>query len=169
MGRTGTAFVDSLRSKVDGKSIGAYPVDYPASWNFSKSASAGARDAGDRVAYMATNCPDTKMVLGGVSQGAGVIDLMTMGASSIGKFRSVPMPERLADHVAALAVFGNPSRNLAGGGPLSEISPLYSAKSIDLCAENDPFCSDGKNFLAHLSYVKNGMVDQAASFAASRL
>ena len=58
---------------------------------------------------------------------------------------------------------------MPGLGPLTAISPLYGAKIIDLCAPDDLFCSEGKSMTAHFSYVRDGMVDQAATFAASRL
>ena len=169
VGYFGQAFVDSLRPKVGGRSVEVYAVNYPASWGFSKSADAGAKDASAHVQYIAGNCPSTRMVLGGDSQGALVIDLITMGAVTLWSFTPAPMPPAVADHVGAVAVFGNPSRDFPGGGPLTAISPLYGPKAIDLCATGDPLCSRGTNFLAHLSYVQNGMVSQAAAFAASRL
>jgi cutinase len=169
IGWLGGAFVDSLRSKVGGIAVGVYAVNYPAGFDFSNSASAGAADANAHVQYMAANCPSTRMVLGGMSQGAGVIDLITMGAIPLLGLTPAPMPPEVADHVAAVAVFGNPSRDMPGLGPLTAISPLYGANTIDLCAPDDLFCSDGKSMTAHFSYVQNGMVDQAATFAASRL
>jgi cutinase len=169
VGYVGQAFVDSLRPNVGGRSVGVYAVNYPAAYDFSNSASAGAGDASAHVQYMAANCPNTRMVLGGMSQGAGVIDLITIGSIMVPGFTPAPMAPEVADHVAAVAVFGNPSRNLPGLGPLTAISPLYGAKTIDLCAPDDLFCSEGKSIIAHLSYVQNGMVSQAAAFAASRL
>jgi cutinase len=169
VGYFGKAFVDSLRPIVGGRSVGVYAVNYPATWNFSTSASSGAQDARAHVQYMAANCPSTRMVLGGNSQGAGVIDLITIGPRTVWFFTPAPMPPEVADHVAAVAVFGNPSRDVPGLGPLTAISPLYGPKAIDLCAPGDPFCSTGINYLAHFLYVQNGMVSQAASFAASRL
>lgn len=177
VGWVGQAFVDSLLPKVGGRSVRVYAVDYPASSDFSNSASAGAADASAHVQYMAANCPSTTMMLGGFSQGAGVIDLITIGAVPVEGFTPVPMPPQVADHVAAVAVFGNPSGNFPGLGPLTAISPLYGPKTIDLCAAGDPFCSPGipwkilwpTDQSAHLSYEQNGMVSQAADFAASRL
>jgi cutinase len=168
IGWLGQAFVDALRPLVGGRSVGVYAVDYPATYDFSNSASAGARDASTHVQYMAANCPNTRMVLGGNSQGAGVIDLITIGATSVPGFTPVPMPPEVADHVAAVAVFGNPAREIVGA-PLTAISPQYGPQTIDLCAPDDPFCSEGSNFLAHFAYVQNGMVSQAATFVASRL
>jgi cutinase len=167
VGYFGQAFLDSLRQQVGGRSVGAYAVNYLASWDYSSSASAGARDATNHVQYMAANCPSTRMVLGGISQGAGVIDLITIGARTIWFLTPAPIPPAVADHVAAVAVFGNPSRNVWGLGPLTAISPLFGSKAVDLCALGDPYCSRGNNLLAHFSYVQNGMVAQAATFAAN--
>jgi cutinase len=83
-----------------------------------------------------------------------------------------------ADHVAALALFGNPADRYLGA-PVSTVSPWYGAKSIDLCAPGDPICTPGGALAApthdemfsaaHLSYPSSGMPAQAAAFAASHL
>jgi cutinase-like protein len=169
VGFTGTAFVSSLRKKLIGKRISVYAVDYPASWNFSKSTSEGAVDANKHVQYVAGICPQTKIVLGGMSQGAGVIDLITIGDRTIWFFKPAPLPDTMVDHVSAIAVFGNPSRDLPTLGPLTKISPKYGHMTIDLCAAGDPHCSDGRNLFAHFAYPWNGMVDEAATFAARRV
>jgi len=169
LGWLGEAFVDSLRAKVAGQSVGAYGVNYSASFDFDVSAPQGASDAAGRVQWMADNCPDTKLVLGGNSQGAGVIDLLTVDPQPLGRFTPTPLPPQLADHIAAVAVFGNPLRDIRGAGPLPQMSSVYGPKTIDLCAAGDPFCSTGFNFPAHFSYVKNGMVEEAANFVAGRL
>jgi cutinase-like protein len=137
VGGVGQAFVDSLRSP------------------------AGARDASTHIQRMASNCPNIRMVLGGYSQGAGVIDIST-----------TEMPPQVADHVAATVLFGAPRSAFAdtlSPGPLPAIGPLYAAKTIDLCVPNDPICSNGWDMRAHGAYVETGMVNQAATFAASRL
>jgi cutinase len=171
VGIFGQAFVDSLRPQVGGRSLGVYAVNYPAtnkSNELANSASAGAKDASAHVEYMAANCPDTRMVLGGYSLGAAVIDLITATRVPPQGGIPAPMPPEVAHHVAAVAVFGNPwVRSL--GAPLTAISPLYGAKAIDLCNPGDPICSDGGDMSAHIGYVRSGMVNQAASFAASRL
>ncbi|UXA20382.1 cutinase family protein [Mycobacterium sp. SMC-4] len=169
LGTVGKAFVDSLKWKLLGKRVSAYAVNYPASWNFSKSTSDGAVDANKHVQYVAGMCPETKIVLGGMSQGAGVVDLILIGNRRIWFFTPAPLPDSMVNHVAAVAVFGNPARNVPGGGPLTAISPLYGNKSIDLCADGDPYCSRGRNFFAHFAYTHNGMIDEAATFAARRV
>ena len=170
LGDTGQAFVDALRSKVGGRSLAVYSVNYPASLDFDNSIPVGTADAARRVQWMADTCPDTKLVLSGVSQGAGVIDLITMDPHPLGQWTPTPMPAQLADHVAAVAVFGNPAGNIPGGGSLATMSSLYGAKTIDLCAPDDMYCwPGGQSFLAHVAYVQNGMVGQAADFVAGRL
>ena len=64
-----------------------------------------------------------------------------------------------------MAVFGNPSNRLSGG-PLTTLSPVYGARTIDLCNANDPVCSTGGDVSAHSLYVQSGMASQAASFVA---
>jgi cutinase len=99
-----------------------------------------------------------------------VIDVITSAAGVPLPFGLVPapMPPKVADHVAAVAVFGNPSSR-GPGGPLTAISPLYGAKAVDLCMPGDPVCSDGVDSSAHQQYGQSGMARQAATFAASRL
>ncbi len=161
VGGVGQAFIGSLRSQVSGRSVGVYAVNYPATDDFVRSSWAGAGDARAHVQSMVASCPNTRLVLGGYSQGAGVIDMTTDA-----------LPPQTADHVAAVAVFGNPESNFArtlGGGRLPTISPLYRPKTIDLCVPDDPICSEGRNATAHVLYVQSGMTNQAAAFVASRL
>ncbi len=158
----GQAFVDSLTSQVGGRSVGVYAVNYPANDDYHGSSSAGSADASAHIQDTVASCPNTKIVLGGYSQGATVIDLATNA-----------MPAPVADHVAAVALFGEPtsgfSSALYGGQPLPTLNPLYSGKTISLCAPDDPICSGGGNIIAHVSYIQSGMTNQAATFAANRL
>lgn len=178
VGGVGQVFVNSLRSQVSGRSIGVYHVNYPATEDWPPSASAGASDANAHVQSMVANCPNTKLVLGGYSQGAMVIDLITIARASVAGFNAATLSADDADHVAAVAVFGNPTDRYLGG-PISEISPWYGAKAIDLCAPDDRICSPGEGLslpshdemfsAAHLSYQHSGMPSQAATFVASHL
>jgi cutinase len=178
VGVVGQEFVDSLRSQVGGKSIGVYPVNYPASDDFAPSVNAGTSDANAHVQSMIANCPNTRMVLGGYSQGALVIDQITIAQAPVAGFVPATLSADQADHVAALALFGNPSDRYLGA-PVSTVSPWYGAKAIDLCAPGDPICSPGALFTVpthdemfspeHLSYPHSGMPAQAATFVASHL
>ena len=165
LGREGQAFVDSLRGAVKSKTVSTYAVNYPASYDFMEAA-VGADDASAHVQATAASCPDTKIVLGGYSQGAAVIDFITVASSPVFGFTNV-MPPEVADHVSAVAVLGNPSAKF--GHPLTEFSPLYGAKTIDLCNGADPVCSNGDDRAAHSLYVETGLTGQAASFAADRV
>ena len=178
VGAVGQEFVDALRSQVGGRSFAVYPVNYPATEDWPPSASAGASDASAHVLSMVANCPNTKLVLGGYSQGAMVIDLITIARMSLAGFTAATLPADAADHVAAVAVFGNPTDKYLGG-PVSEISPWYGHKAIDLCAPGDPVCTPGGPSIqpshdemfseAHLSYKQSGMPGQAATFVAGQL
>ena len=70
-GPLGAAFADSLRSKLAGRSVGVYGVNYPADVNFLR-VSDGVADATNHIQWLAANCPATKVVLGGFSEGAAV-------------------------------------------------------------------------------------------------
>jgi cutinase len=178
VGVVGQEFIDSLRSQVGGKSIAVYPVNYPASDDFAPSVNAGTSDASAHVQSMIANCPNTKMVLGGYSQGALVIDQITIAQAPVAGFVPETLSADQADHVAALALFGNPSDRYLGAS-VSTLSPWYGAKAIDLCAPGDPVCSPGALFTVpthdemfspeHLSYPHSGMPAQAAAFVASHL
>jgi cutinase len=166
IGRVGEAFVDTLRPLVKGKSVGVYAVNYPATRDFLRAAE-GANDASLFVQNIVTTCPDTKIVLGGYSQGAAVIDAITVADQPTLGFNQ-PMPAEVANHVAGVAVFGNPSIRLLGN-PLTVLSPLYGSKTIDLCNGADPVCSGGDDVAAHSLYVQSGLATQAAQFVADRI
>lgn len=177
LGPTGEAFVAALRTQEAAKTVGVYPVNYPASTDFSTGVD-GIRDASAHVLDMAATCPKTKMVLGGFSQGAAVIGFVTSDKVPDGIPDSIdpggipkPMSPDVANHVAAVALFGEPSNRFMQtiGQPPVRIGPLYAPKVIKLCADGDVICSDQGDFGAHGTYPLNGMTTQAASFAASKL
>lgn len=71
LGRVGQSFVDTpLRT--GGRTLEAYAVNYPASFNFLTTAE-GANDAAAQIVAVASRCPATQIVLGGFSQGAAVM------------------------------------------------------------------------------------------------
>jgi len=161
LGNVGGAFVGALRGKVGGRSVGAYAVNYPASFDF-LAAAGGANDASAHIQYMVDNCPNTRLVLGGYSQGAAVIDVISAVPVPAVGFNN-PLPPNAPDHVAAIAVFGNPSAKL--GLPLT-VSPVWGGRAIDLCNANDAVCqTDGENMAAHRAYA-GGPTNQAADFVA---
>jgi cutinase len=182
-GGIGQAFVDALRAQAGSKSVDLYPVNYPASADFgagiqfAETVVDGIRDAGAHIQATAANCPKTRIVVGGFSQGAVVAGFVTSAVVPDGvpvALVPAPMPLEVADHVAAVTLFGKPSDQFMRdvGAPPIVIGPLYVPKTIDLCADGDTICNGappGGPSFAHNLYGVNGMVNQAAAFAASRL
>ena len=160
LGKVGRALVDTLTLMVEDQTIGTYAVKYPASWDFLQVA-VGANDASRQIQSIAATCPDSKIVLGGYSQGAAVIDVVT--TSPVAAFGyTAPLPASVVPHVAAVAVFGNPAARL--GRPLTILSPDFGARTADLCNTNDPICSRGDDFDAHSRYPQSGLVKLAAQW-----
>jgi cutinase len=159
-GGPGQAFFDSLTSQLPGKTVNLYPVDYPSTNDYVNSAHAGADDAVAHVQGTAASCPKTKIVLGGYSQGAGVMDMTSHRLSP-----------QVANRVAAVALFGNPQSSYAkslSDSQIPAIDPGYSPKTIDICLPNDNICAEGGSIIAHLGYVPDA-TDQAATFVAHKL
>lgn len=169
VGRVGQALADQLRNQLGGRTVGTYGVIYPASYDFFTSGD-GAVDATNRISTMASQCPNTRIVLGGYSQGAAVVDMLA-GVPPLGnRIGDVglarPLPGGLNGNIAAVAVFGNPATKF--GNPVSARGS-FAGKALDLCADGDPICSDGRNPFAHTSYERSPLIGQAAGFAAGRL
>jgi cutinase-like protein len=179
IGNVGGPFVDALRSQIGSRSLGVYPVNYPASTDFASAdfpltVIDGIRDASSHLESMAANCTKTREVLGGYSQGAAVAGYVTSAAVPPGVPAAAvpaPMPSEIANHVAAVTLFGTPSDQFLHqyGAPTVAIGPLYQPKTLELCAQGDGICGDGSSPVAHISYSVNGMTGQAANFASSHL
>ncbi|WP_313863620.1 cutinase family protein [Mycobacterium sp.] len=174
VGPTGQAFVDALRARVGAKSVGVYAVDYPATTAFSTAVD-GITDARAHILTTVANCPTTKMVLGGFSQGAAVMGFVTASTVPDGVSAAdvpAPMPPEVADHVAAVALFGKPSPRFMRviNDPSITVGPLYAGKTIDLCVDNDLVCDPhGSSFSVHNQYAETGTVDQGATYVATQL
>lgn len=162
IGQVGRAFVNTLKPMLKGLSLGTYAVEYPASFEFLEAA-AGANDMSRRIKSRVVDCPDTKLVLGGYSQGAAVVDIVAT-APIAGLGYTEPLPRAVVPHVAAVVVFGNPSARL--GQPLTRMSPDFGAKTADLCNRADPICSLGRDWNSHITYPKSGLVKVAAEWVA---
>ena len=146
------------------KSLDVYPVNYEASSNFSdriefaQSVVDGIKDAGGHIEATAANCPKTRIVLGGYSQGAAVAGFVTSASIPAGvpaeyvPFLPKPMPPEIANHVAAVTLFGKPSAQWLQnyGAPAIVIGPLYAPKTIDLCADGDTICNGDRRRAAEL-------------------
>jgi cutinase len=183
VGFVGQAFVDAVRAQAGGRTVGVHGVNYPASGDFAdipgfrRNVVDGFRDEADHVRGVLSVCPNSRMVLGGYSQGAAVTALVTSDAVPAdvpADYLPVPLPPEIADQVAAVVLFGKPTGGsvVKYGVPAADIGPRYSGKSLELCAPGDMVCTGDAalwNNTAHGSYTGNGMVPEAAAFAISHL
>jgi cutinase len=173
LGDIGENFVDALRARLGTKSLSVYPVDYPATISFPRAVD-GIIDAGAHIEQTAAACPKTQMVLGGYSQGAAVMGFVTANqvpdGARIGQDLQ-PMPAEVANHVAAVALFGKPASQFMSmiNQPPVTVGPLYAPKAIEMCVPNDPICAGSGDFSAHRLYQQVGMIDQAADFSVNRI
>jgi len=183
VGGVGQGFVDAVRAQAAPRTVGVYAVNYPAGSNFADGPAFagtvidGIRDAGNRLQTMSVDCPNTKMVLGGFSQGAvvsGFATSDTVPASVPAAVAPTPLPPEVADHVAAVVLFGTPSGAFLQkyGAPAITIGPRYVDKTLELCAQGDTICNgatDAGPNVAHALYGINGMVNEGAAYAVGRL
>ncbi|OOK76227.1 cutinase family protein [Mycobacterium kansasii] len=93
IGSIGASFVEALRPQIGSRSLEVYAINYAASTDFSSSdfpltVIDGVRDASAHIESMAANCPGTREILGGYSQGAAVAGYVTSAAVPPG----VPRP-----------------------------------------------------------------------------
>jgi cutinase len=80
----------------------------------------------------------------------------------------------VANHVSAVVLFGRPSdqwmRDI--GAPPVVIGPLYAPKTLNLCVPDDTICNGapvGGPSVGHALYAVNGMTNEGAAYAASRV
>jgi cutinase len=175
IGTIGQMFVDALRPQLGGRTVSTYGVIYPADYDFLK-ASEGADDASTHIQSVVSQCPSTKIVLGGYSQGAAVVDMLANIPPLGNKISGIqdrigavgegaPLPANLVPSVTAVAVFGNPSTKFS----IPITNSVFGDRAIDLCKDGDPICSRGRNPFAHSDYATSGMTTQAANFVAGLL
>ncbi|ORA85256.1 cutinase [Mycobacterium malmoense] len=167
LGRVGDAFVDSLRQQTGGMSIDTYGVNYAAS-KLQLHGGDGANDTINRVKQTVQKCPNTKIVLGGYSQGASVMDIVA-GVPIGGIDWGSSLPPEYANNIAAVVTFGDVADR--AGGSLPTASAMLGSKAIDLCNPNDPIChaGPGNEWSGHTEGYVPVYTTQAAAFVASKL
>ena len=97
----------------------------------------GANDMSQRVQSTAAGCPDTRIVLGGYSLGAGVTDVVLAVPFNFFGFDN-PLPDGMDQHIAAVALFGN---GIQWAGPIGSFNPVYRDRTIEMCHGDDPICN----------------------------
>lgn len=184
VGITGQALHRSLQVGFPGQDVRVAPIRYAASGEFQKglgflrTVAAGVRHAQQQTTTLAKRCPQTKIVLGGYSQG-GVI--VTYAASDqlarvSPMLREVPdpLPRWVAHHVVSIVTFGQPSDRWFREAhlPPMRVGHLYRSKTRNYCIPGDTICDGGAIQLpraVHGLYAVNGMTGAAAAFTATRL
>jgi len=148
----GPPMFKSLRNKLGAGRVTIQGVDYPAdsAGNSQLGASGGPTMAAD-VKQALAQCPSTKIVVSGYSQGGMVVHnaFSSQGLSSA--------------QVSAAILFGDPFNGQAVGN-------LSSGKVDEFCADGDDVCNGSGSYTitqAHLSYGSNA--DAAADFIISAL
>ncbi len=167
LGKVGDAFVDSLRQQTGGLNILPYGVNYAAS-KLQLHGGDGANDTIDRVKKSVEKCPNTKIVLGGYSQGASVMDIVA-GVPIGGLNWGNTLPPQYANNIAAVVTFGDVADR--AGGSLPTQSAMFGSKSLDLCNPQDPIChaGPGNDWEGHTEGYVPVYTTQAAAYVASRL
>lgn len=166
LGRVGQALADGIKQNT-GKNVDAYAVDYRATL-LQIHGNDGAKDAIKHIKEMADKCPTTPQVLGGYSQGASVVDIVT-GTQIGGVGWGDSLPAKYADHVVAVTTFGNPADR--SGGSIAAQSALFGAKAVDYCNPEDPIChaGAGNEWKGHTDGYVPVFTSQAVSFVQTRL
>lgn len=129
-------------ASLTGNKVTVQGVDYPAdaAGNAMMGASGGPKMA-ELIQQAKKQCPDTKVVLGGYSQGAMVVH---NAASKVS-----------ADAISGAVLFGDPFK-------MQGVGKLDTSKVKEFCALGDPVCENGVNVMAHLTYGSNAK--EAAQF-----
>ncbi|KAL2881993.1 hypothetical protein SGCOL_002732 [Colletotrichum sp. CLE4] len=141
---TGPPFFDALNQQRGTKSVSIQGVEYPATFaGFNKNGSEGVPSMTNFINEAATNCPSTKIVMSGYSQGALVVrsTANSLPAATMAKINSV-------------LTFGDPGNPGAITGA--------EGKTKIICHENDAVCSGGFITVDHLTYAEDA--DAAAQF-----
>ena len=132
----GPALASALESALGADGVAIQGVDYEAT--IASNANMG-REGGPVMAKLVqqakSSCPDTKIALGGYSQGGFVVS-NAIASSGVNP-----------DDISAAVLYGDPSRNAAGG--------LDASKVKDYCTSGDGVCAGTFAIsAAHLAYTR---------------
>ncbi|KAK5175494.1 uncharacterized protein LTR77_000633 [Saxophila tyrrhenica] len=163
--------VDNIISSNPGATSEA--IDYPASGDnpsYAESRQTGVSAVNSQVAAFAEQCPDTKLVLVGYSQGAEIFDLALCEGTSISQY-----------NIVAAIMFGAPTFNAgasfdvgtcSAGGFDSSLAGTtcgsFESSIQSYCDSADPYCCTGSDANVHNGYEAEYGAD-ALSFVNSKL
>jgi cutinase len=164
LGILGGPLVRALSQELAGQTVGSTAVDYAAAAS-QRSAGPGATEMTRQLTAQAADCPGTRFVIGGYSQGATVTDI-ALGIRT-GTSRGTAIPANLRDRVAAVVVFGNPLG--IGGRTIAGSAPEFADRAIEFCNRGDIFCTGRGSIGPHLAYRTDGSIAEGAEFAAAQV
>lgn len=150
---------------------------------FGESVETGAKEMAEHVKQLSQNCPETKLILTGYSQGAKVIEkalpkiknakialVLTFGDPNLflpeGKGKNPPACQgKELSSYREFAPDCRTEKGILGARSPYEVSPAIGKFKI-WCNENDLICGARANFInpmaGHSNYVKNRRYEQAA-------
>ncbi|TDZ41462.1 Acetylxylan esterase 2 [Colletotrichum trifolii] len=164
-----------VQSQIPGSDM--VSVDYPAQLNpYQPSQRAGVTAMTKLVQDYATQCPQSKMVLMGYSQGAHVTADVLCGTSEPNFPATQPVAADIADKIAAVVLMGDPSHVPSqpfnkGTATNNGVFPrgdsaacgALASRMASFCDSGDTFCDSGNSLQVHMGYVRRSG-DAAASF-----
>ncbi|KDN70630.1 putative cutinase [Colletotrichum sublineola] len=154
------------------------PLVYPAQLDpYPPSVAAGVANMTALLNQQATQCPGTKLVLMGYSQGAQVSLDTLCGTSDGPNFNTTTaQAPMVGSKIAAVVLFGDPTyianqtfdkgtSQKNGIFPRKDFSQCQSLTSrfASFCDADDLFCASGGNLTVHLGYFQNPQYEAMAS------
>ncbi|KAI1419743.1 cutinase [Xylaria sp. FL1777] len=153
----GPQTIDELKAKVGTATVAAQGLDYPASLldnlRIEGCDPADAAKFGDLITKAATQCPASKLVLAGYSQGAALVH----AASKL-------LTAAVVSKVAAAVTFGDTHKK-QDGGVIPNISP---SRTLILCHDGDLVC-DGTLIITDAHHDYEDLAPTAVSFIVNKL
>ncbi|MEV6348088.1 cutinase family protein [Actinoplanes sp. NPDC051851] len=168
----GTGIIGSLATAVtraSDQTITVEATDYPALLNpYPPSVAAGTRELTSQLTTEVANCPNTKIVMMGYSQGAHVIGDVLAGTGRVTGFTQADaVSTDVTDRVVAVILMGDPryvpgksfnagtsrTKGLFARGEDASLD-AFADRTQSYCDTGDTFCASGASVAVHLSYTQ---------------
>lgn len=162
------SLVDAVSSATD-QSVSTDATDYPATLiPYASSVADGVEALTGQLTTQAADCPNSKIVLMGYSQGANVISDVLAGGGGRGLGQqTAPVDPAIAEQVSAVILMGDPRHVAgesfqAGTATTDGLFPRGANQSLEgmadriqsYCDAGDTFCAGGGNIAVHLGYTR---------------